>query len=187
MQLQKFIIIVMLIFTHAIPAGVVLAEKKTTDEKIKAIVAQSGAIIDDDQGVFVVATSRDSQPMFNAMDIIVSFDDIPINSKSQLVSLLNDQFHQSTHKLTVIRDKKLIKLEVAAGPWHVDLHDMTQAAYATLITDQYDQPLTKLERDKKMGMLQQYLKGRPYRTPNNQGPEIDQKSARVSDAKDKKK
>ena len=182
MPLQLLAIIIMLLISQPLAAFESTADKQTT----QATPVSAETIVSDDQGVFVVATSRESQPMFNPLDIIVSYNGIPVMSKAHLTSLLKQHDNKSKQTLQVVRDRKLISIEVAPGPWHVDLHDMTQEAYATLITDADGQPLNKQERKKQMGMLQQYIKGRPYRTPNNQGPEIDQKSKRVSDAKEKK-
>jgi len=178
--------LLLLVWLLASASTLVFAEETETTDAVESDAVTS-SLLDYEMGVIVIETTRESQPVFNVMDIIVSYNDIEIKDTEHLKSLLKEQSSQEKLRLVIIRDKNLLNLEVSPGPWYVALHDMTQEAYATLITDQNGHTLSKHERKTQLGMLQQYLKGRPYRTPNNQGSERDQKPERHSDGKPKDK
>ena len=117
-------------------------------------------------GVFVV--SADEQSKLQSADLILSVNDKPIYSVADLylkVALYennDDQF-----RIVLQRDDEVVNETMSASDFSVLLSDMTPGEVSEILANYFDAAALDENTGAKYALVDEYLKGRPNRTPNN--------------------
>ena len=116
-------------------------------------------------GVFVVSADQPSD--LQSSDLILSVNDQPIYSVADLylkVALYDEDDDQFC--VVLQRDGEVLNATMSANDFSVILSDMSPGEVSEILADYFDE--SALENSTaKYTMVDEYLKGRPNRTPNN--------------------
>jgi hypothetical protein len=121
------------------------------------------AILQGGQGVMVIKPDEGSA--LKALDIVVSFNKQPVQSVNQLLTMTEAAPAEQSIDLILIRAGKTHSLKLSKKA--------LQAVYSDMLAAQVNELMSsRMISDNKPNnsqdaMIHEYLKGRPYRTPNN--------------------
>lgn len=120
----------------------------------------------DGNGVMVIGSAAKSK--LKSLDIILSFNDKPIYSVSNLQHQIavNDPEKES-YTVTIQRAGNPMNLVLAPQDFELKLSDMNPIELGQILNAMSDSTANKSVVQNTDAMTTQYLQGRPFRTPNN--------------------
>ncbi len=139
-------------------------------EDLSSLRSTDSALLKGGDGVFVIQAENSS--LLEALDIILTVNDKPIYSVADLYLkiALNDK-SDGEFRVALQRDGELIRLQVARSDFSVLLSDMAPGEVSQIISENYqdteDESDGEEETQSQYALVDEYLKGRPLRTPNN--------------------
>lgn len=117
-------------------------------------------------GVMVIETALVSQ--LQPLDLILSIDNKPLLSVIDLYDrIAKTKTNNDSFTTTVKRNGEIIELSLLPADFKVKLSDMNPQEVSRLIEQSIAaNDSDNLSKKDEYQMINQYLKGRPYRTPN---------------------
>ena len=134
-------------------------------KELSTLRDNDSALLKGGDGVFVVDANNSSE--FESLDLILSVNDSPIYSVADLYSKIstNDKTG-GRYKVIYQREGEIKKDVMVASDFSVILSDMLPGEVSQIIADA-QQESQQDEMKAKYTMIDEYLRGRPIRTPNN--------------------
>ena len=161
------------IFLSCCVSPVVLGSQlsKATDiiqayEKLTSLREGKSDLLKGGDGVFVVTADEESD--LQTTDLILSINNQPIYSVADLY-LKVALYEQNDDKFRVVlqRDGDIINETMSASDFSVLLSDMTPGEVSQILADYFEDAAGDENTGAKYALVDEYLRGRPNRTPNN--------------------
>ena len=128
--------------------------------------SENNAALQGGQGVMVLKTKKTSP--FQPLDIILTINTQPIQSVTHLHELVSKMVEdKQTLSLQIMRGQFKHTIQAQPGQLEISISDMMPQQVGQFISVEHDVSQFKPEDFNSDSMISQYLKGRPYRTPNN--------------------
>lgn len=135
-------------------------------EQLSSLRETSSDLLKGGDGVFVVESDELSD--FQSLDLILSINDQPIYSVADLY-LKVALYEQDDDIFCVLlkRDGEMVNVAMAADDFSVILSDMAPGEVSQIIADTIAESGVQESSEANYATIDEYLKGRPSRTPNN--------------------
>ena len=161
------------IFLSCCVSPVVLGSQltKATDitqayEVLSSLRENNSDLLKGGDGVFVVASAQKSD--LQSSDLILSLNDQPIYSVADLyLKIALYQQDDDNFGVVLQRDGEVLTKTMNASDFNAELSDMSPGEVSLILTEYFADSELDEDTEAKYAIVDEYLKGRPSRTPNN--------------------
>jgi len=169
--LSRFVVVIILLLLNQVSFAQEEKEHdlvRNTYDELVTMRNNNNPMLKNGQGVIATKKLAEPKSEIKPLDILVAYHNQPISSSKHLLSLIKEQSSSSENIVVdLIRNSKPLQIKVNPGALGVTINDFLSLKKAL-----YESALKNNTREAQEQMIKQYLKGRPYRTPNNQDPKV---------------